>query len=652
MKDGLLDRIIRGNDERTPFALIFRSEGPHPNALEIYSGKVEKTELISKIDLPSGPLDTVFEQADVLALVPFRQLAERGFACIDDETPLLTLRIDERDVVPLGEILAKLPASPIHLKNGRFDIDDEHYADLVRAVIENEIGNGEGANFVIKRSFTADLNTDAMETGFSVFRRLLQEEIGAYWVFLLFTGDRLLIGASPERQVSLEDGVATINPISGTYRYPPSGPSLAGAVEFLSDAKERDELYMVVDEELKMMARFCPKGGTVVGPFLKEMSRLAHTEYLIKGNTTADPREVLVHTMFAPTVTGSPIENACRIVAKYEPHGRGYYAGTLALFGRDRFGTRKLDSAILIRTASIGMDGKVSIGVGATIVRHSDPAQEAAETLSKAKAMLNAFGLEPRRRLTDDRSVQAALKQRNTLVSSFWLTEANERWRPDSALNGLSALVVDAEDEFTEMLAQQLTALGLEVTKRGFRCADILDGEWDLVVMGPGPGDPNSDEDPRIAVMKRTMATLMAERQPFIAVCLSHQILSIQLGLEVFRRPTPNQGTQREIDYFGERRTVGFYNSYVATSSRDYLYVADNILIEVGRDAMTGEVHAMRSGLFSTMQFHPESLLTQDGPGILRQAILHLVGGEFSAVDGSATLDPALDLHFLGVAGS
>ncbi|CAN7625911.1 anthranilate synthase family protein [Pararhizobium sp. LjRoot235] len=648
---GLLDRIIRCEGERVPFALIFRPEGPHSGALEVFSGKVEKADLIGSIDLPDGAPEMGTGQADVLALIPFRQLAERGFACIDDETPLLTLQIAERDVVPLSQVLAKLPAAPIQLKNGRFDIDDEHYADLVRAVIDNEIGNGEGSNFVIKRSFTAQLETDAVEAGFAVFRRLLQDEAGAYWAFLLFTGDRLLVGASPERQVSMQGGVATINPISGTYRYPPSGPSLSGAVDFLADTKERDELYMVVDEELKMMARFCPKGGTVVGPFLKEMSRLAHTEYLIKGNTPADPREVLVHTMFAPTVTGSPLENACRVVAKYEPAGRGYYAGTLALFGRDQSGTRTLDSAILIRTASISMDGGVSLGVGATIVRHSDPVQEASETLSKAKAMLGAFGFEPRRRLSDHQSVQAALKQRNALVSSFWLTECNERGRPDPALSGLSALVVDAEDEFTEMLAQQLAALGLVVTKRSFQCANVLHGEWDLVVMGPGPGNPNHTKDPRIAAMQRTMATLLAERHPFIAVCLSHQILSRELGLEVLRRATPNQGIQREINYFGDWQRVGFYNSYVANCARDFLYLVDGICVEVSRDETTGEVHAMRSAFFSTMQFHPESLLTQDGPGILRQAILHLVRGGIQAFDAPANHKPALDFNSIGMAG-
>ncbi len=75
--------------------------------------------------------------------------------------------------------------------------------------------------------------------------------------------------------ISVRDGLAVMNPISGTYRYPPAGPNLAEVMEFLDNRKEADELYMVVDEELKMMARICEDGGRVLGPYLKEMAHSA-----------------------------------------------------------------------------------------------------------------------------------------------------------------------------------------------------------------------------------------------------------------------------------------------------------------------------------------------------------------------------------------
>ena len=52
----------------------------------------------------------------------------------------------------------------------------------------------------------------------TVFRRLLERERGAYWTYCFFTGDRYLIGASPERHVSVHGGDVRMNPISGTFR--------------------------------------------------------------------------------------------------------------------------------------------------------------------------------------------------------------------------------------------------------------------------------------------------------------------------------------------------------------------------------------------------------------------------------------------------
>ena len=95
---------------------------------------------------------------------------------------------------------------------------------------------------------------------------------------------------------------------------------------------------MVVDEELKMMCDICHEGGQVLGPFLKPMTHLVHTEYLLAGRTRSDVRDVLRDTMFAATVTGAPVENACRLIHAYESEGRGYYAGALALIGRDADG--------------------------------------------------------------------------------------------------------------------------------------------------------------------------------------------------------------------------------------------------------------------------------------------------------------------------
>src|SRR4026208_1969749 len=77
------------------------------------------------------------------------------------------------------------------------------------------------------------------------------------------------------------------------------GDRRAELLECRHDEKESYELFMVVDEEVKMMCDICHEGGQVLGPFLKPMSRLIHTEYLLAGRTDRDPREVLRDTMYA-----------------------------------------------------------------------------------------------------------------------------------------------------------------------------------------------------------------------------------------------------------------------------------------------------------------------------------------------------------------
>ncbi|MFD8964892.1 anthranilate synthase family protein [Streptomyces sp. NPDC059568] len=605
-----LTRVLA--DRPPPFALLHRPETTGRDRLDVLLGELSEPATLAGIPVPEESLG---QGQDVLVIIPFRQIAERGFACVDDGAPLLALRVTEQAVLPLSEALARIPEVPITLANSGFDIADEEYAEIVRKVVADEIGAGAGANFVIKRSFTADIEGYDPAHALAFFRRLCARESGAYWTFIVHTGSRTFVGATPERHISLRAGTAVMNPVSGTYRYPAGGPVLSDVLEFLSDEKESDELYMVLDEELKMMARVCDSGGRVVGPWLKEMARLAHTEYLIEGRSHRAPQEILRETLFAPTVTGSPLESACRVISRYEPRGRGYYSGVMALIGREG-GARSLDSAILIRTADIDRAGRVDIGVGATLVRHSDPVSEAAETRAKAAGLLSALEGDRQGRLGDHPAVRSALASRNEDLARFWLADDSAgsavRERPVPALAGRRVLVVDAEDTFTAMIGHQLRSLGTVVTVRRFD-EEYSFGEHDLVVMGPGPGDPNDSGDPRIAHLHTAIGTLLERRLPFLAVCLSHQVLSRRLGLDVTPCDDCRQGTRREIDLFGTRVLAGFYNTFAARCDTDEIHRPGIGPVEVSRDVGNGEVHALRGPRFTSMQFHAESVLTRDG---------------------------------------
>ncbi|MGA5566490.1 anthranilate synthase family protein [Streptomyces platensis] len=621
-----------------PFALLHRRTPGREAAdtVEVLTGEVTEVERLADIPLGEGVPDAPV--TDALALIPFRQIRERGFRAHDDGTPLAVLRPRETAELPLDDILAALPAHDVRVTDGAFDVDDDAYAGIVERVVRDEIGSGEGANFVIRRTFKGEIADFSAADALALFRRLLAGERGAYWTYVVHRpGVRTLVGASPEVHVRASGGTVVMNPISGTYRYPEGGPTAESLLAFLDDRKEVEELSMVVDEELKMMCTVGDKGGVVVGPRLKEMAHLAHTEYELRGRSTLDVREVLRETMFAATVTGSPVQNACRVIERHEPvdadgRGRGYYAGALALIGRDTGGAQTLDSPILIRTADISAGGRLRVPVGATLVRGSDPHGEVAETHAKAAGVLSALGVRPAParpadagrppRLADDPRVRAALDARRADLAPFWLRM--QTTAPTAELSG-HALVIDAEDTFTAMLAHLLRTSGLTVTVRrfdepGLRAA--ARAHQGPVVLGPGPGDPSDAADPKMRFLRSLTAELVAgHRHGLLGVCLGHELLAAELGLEIVRKEVPFQGAQERIEFFGREETVGFYNTFTARCDDTTAAELAMHRVELSRDAATGEVHALRGPGFAGVQFHPESVLTLDGASVTAQLL-------------------------------
>lgn len=615
-------------DLTPPFALL-RREGRE--RVEVLRGEV--TSVARLADLPDAPQ---------LALVPYRQLRERGDACHDDGAPLRTLLVSERTEIAVEDLPE---VAPVQIRDGDFDVCDDAYALQVKAVLEEEIGRGEGANFVLRRTFVGYCD-DVTATALGAFRQLLTQERGAYWTFLVHTGDHVMVGATPERHVSVHDGVAVMNPISGTLRMPPAKATAEQVLGFLADPKERDELAMVVDEELKMLAEVGGH-GRVTGPFLKEMRNLAHTEYYIRARTDMDVRQVLRETMFAPTATGSPIRNAFRVIQRHETAGRGYYAGVAALIGTDSRGRQSMDASLLLRVAYLNpADGSVRIPVGATLVRGSDPYEEVRETRAKAAGVLRAFGVDAGlggqpeardvsrvendglRQWADDPRVLATLAARNDALAPFWLQEHSADAFVAPELVGRSVLIVDNEDAFTSMLAVQLRALGLSVTRMsfaavdgtaGYEVRDGLDG-FDLVILGPGPGDPSDFNLPKVRVGRALIQRLFAREQPVLGVCLGHQLLCTAMGFKLIRRLEPNQGTQVEVDLFGRPELVGFYNSFAALAPEGIVPG-----LEIATLPGSREIVAMRGPRYGGVQFHAESIFSRDGLGILRREITRLL---------------------------
>lgn len=221
--------------------------------------------------------------------------------------------------------------------------------------------------------------------------------------------------------------------------------------------------------------------------------------------------------------------------------------------------------------------------------------------------------------LAADPTVAALLSSRNARLADFWLNPQGDDLTGPFA--GRTAVVVDAEDRFTTMLAHQLRHLGLDVTIRAWSEVDDTElDSADLVVAGPGPGDPRDAASDRIARMRQVVSRRVDEGAPLLAVCLSHQILSDGLGIDLAPLDAPHQGLQKAVPVFGEDASIGFYNTFTARVAPGTSSVG---AAEVSADPVCGDVYALRGEHFASIQGHLESILSRDGIRTLERLVSH-----------------------------
>ena len=137
------------------------------------------TEVASLLDVPlEEGLPEPGRRFDRLLAVPFRQVRERGFEAHDDGAPLTVVDVHTEREVPLLDLMEALPDVAVDFADrGGFETDDEAYAEVVRTIIAEEIGQGEGANLVVGRHYRAELDQWGHEQALTVLRRLLQRRL-------------------------------------------------------------------------------------------------------------------------------------------------------------------------------------------------------------------------------------------------------------------------------------------------------------------------------------------------------------------------------------------------------------------------------------------------------------------------------------------
>lgn len=231
------------------------------------------------------------------------------------------------------------------------------------------------------------LTAECLNEPFDYYRRLRVENPSSYLYFMDFT-DTFIVGSSPERLVSVKDGIVTTNPIAGTRK---RGETIEEdqqlAAELLEDEKERAEHLMLIDLGRNDIGKISELGTVEVPTYMviEKYRFVMHIVSVVTGKLKKEhtAMDALKATLPAGTVSGAPKIRAMQRIYELEPVKRGIYAGAVGYLSKNN----QADFAIAIRTMVIHK-GKAYVQAGAGIVYDSDPEKEYEETLQKAKALL------------------------------------------------------------------------------------------------------------------------------------------------------------------------------------------------------------------------------------------------------------------------
>ncbi len=261
------------------------------------------------------------------------------------------------------------------------------YMSGVEAV-KRHIEAGDVYQLVLSVRFSGETEVDP----FTAYRALRLLNPSPYMYFI-DTGDRQVVGSSPEALARLNGRKAELRPIAGTRpRGADEDEDHRLEQELLSDPKEAAEHVMLVDLARNDVGRTASPGSVVVEPY-RTIERYSHVMHMVSGvtaqlRTDLDEFDLFAAAFPAGTVTGAPKLRAIEIIDELEPVSRGLYSGSVGYFGH----RGAMDQAITIRTLVFG-EGRYDYQAGAGIVADSDPDAEHREVLSKGAALEAALEL-------------------------------------------------------------------------------------------------------------------------------------------------------------------------------------------------------------------------------------------------------------------
>jgi phenazine biosynthesis protein phzE len=626
----MTDFISRTINLNTSFAIIEKA-----GRVTCYQGDVHELACLDDIHTLS-----IKTGKDVVFALPYCAIRERGFEAIGDE-PILAIAVKNSISMDKAEFIADIADTPVVMEGDITpSISDDDYAALVRDFQINEIGGGNTSQTTLSRRFSGKILGLDNAVLLSIYRKLLLSR-GQYMTILFGnihptdkTKNQYLIGATPERHIEVTGNETIMIPIAGTLRKEDRATFESRLEKFLTDPKEINELFQVVDEEMKIMGVVSPEGGEIYGPYLREIGAVVHTEYELVGKRCMNSIDALRRAMHAPTVVGSPMQSAARIIAKYEKTSRRYYAAEIGVYYAPRRANiyGDVDTAILIRTAEMFGDGQFHVQAGGGLVRDSIPEEEAKESRAKAMGMMGVIlgsSITSDEYLTADLREKFApvLAERNKRLSAFWMQRQNPYQQSEHNLHGFKVTIINNEDDFAHMIGHMITLSGAIVQVVDTFDYDAKTDQGDIIVIGPGPGDPTDMTNPRMQCIQDLIAGFKSQEKPILGICLGHQSLAVHEGLRVTRQSESTQGLQRAVKVFGKMRRLGFYNSFSPVYSEDA-----RVRVDLRYDLdENNRIIAMQGDRFIGFQFHPESVMSEDGNDVMYRALMILK--QFSAIN-------------------
>lgn len=260
--------------------------------------------------------------------------------------------------------------------------------EVAFARVQGYLQSGDCYQVNLAQCFSATATGDAL----GAYLKLRKLSPAPYSAYLNYPQVQILC-ASPERFISVQEGLVETKPIKGT-RPRDSDPLLDRrlADELSRHPKDRAENLMIVDLLRNDLGKSC-KPGSVRVPKLFQVESYSNVHHLVstvQGELSKglDALDVLNGCFPGGSITGAPKLRAMQIVDELEPSLRGVYCGTIGYIGFDG----NMDSNIVIRTLAYS-HGEIRFCAGGGLVADSLCDAEYQETLDKASAMLELLRL-------------------------------------------------------------------------------------------------------------------------------------------------------------------------------------------------------------------------------------------------------------------